>query len=78
MFGQGKKILIRNGLVFREEGLFRKGDLFLLGERIAAEDLYRAVPLRTEEKMTIGYIKKKQVPLSSIAEKYLEELKAFI
>ena len=41
-------------------------------------DLYRAVPLRTEEKMTIGYIKKKQVPLSSIAEKYLEELKAFI
>ena len=41
-------------------------------------DLYRAVPLRTEEKMTIGYIKKKQVPLSSIAQKYLEELKTFI
>ncbi len=48
MFGQGKKILIRNGLVFREEGLFRKGDLFLLGERIAAEDLYRAVPMEEE------------------------------
>ena len=41
-------------------------------------DLYRAVPLRTEEKMTIGYIKKKQVPLSGIAQKYLEELKTFI
>jgi len=38
-------------------------------------DLYRAIPLRTQEKMTIGYIKKKQVPLSSIAQKYLEELK---
>jgi hypothetical protein len=33
---------------------------------------------KTEEKMTIGYIKKKQVPLSGIAQKYLEELKTFI
>jgi hypothetical protein len=41
-------------------------------------DLYRAVPLRTKEKMTIGYIKKKQVPLSSIAQRYLEELQNFV
>ena len=36
---------------------------------------YKAVPLETEEKMTIGYIKKKQVPLSPIAERYIEELR---
>ena len=48
MFGQDKKTLIRNGLVFREEGLFRKGDLFLLGERIVTEELYRAVSAQEE------------------------------
>lgn len=40
-------------------------------------EFYRAIPLETDEKMTIGYIKKKQVPLSAIAEKYIEELKAY-
>ncbi|MBR1780254.1 MAG: LysR family transcriptional regulator [Oscillospiraceae bacterium] len=40
-------------------------------------EYYRAIPLKTEEKMTIGYIKKKQVPLSAIAERYIEELKAY-
>lgn len=39
-------------------------------------DLYRAVPLRTRETMTVGYIKKKQVRLSPIAERYIEELRA--
>ena len=38
-------------------------------------ETYKAVPLGTDEKMTIGYIKKRQVPLSGIAEKYIEELK---
>lgn len=40
-------------------------------------EFYKAIPLKTDEKMTIGYIKKKQVPLSAIAEKYIEELKAY-
>ena len=40
-------------------------------------EFYKAIPLDTKEKMTIGYIKKKQVPLSAIAEKYIEELKAY-
>ena len=48
MFGQGKKTLIRNGLVFREEGLFQKGDLFLLGERIVTEEFYRTVSAQEE------------------------------
>ena len=39
-------------------------------------DLYRAVPLKTDETMTIGYIRKKQVRLSPIAEKFIEELQA--
>ena len=38
---------------------------------------YKAVSLDTEEKMTIGYIKKKQVPLSGVARRYIEELKAY-
>ena len=41
-------------------------------------ELYKAIPLETEEKMTIGYIKKKQVPLSPIAERYIEELRAYM
>ncbi len=40
-------------------------------------EYYKAIPLKTKEKMTIGYIKKKQVPLSAIAEKYIEELRSF-
>ena len=38
--------------------------------------LYKAVPLKTKETMTVGYIKKKQVRLSEIAERYVQELRA--
>ena len=37
-------------------------------------DEYAAVPLNTEETMTIGYIKHKRMPLSVLGEKYIEEL----
>ena len=36
---------------------------------------YVAVPLDTDDKMTIGYIKKSRMPLSRLGEKYIEELK---
>ena len=38
---------------------------------------YAAVPLKTEERMTIGYIKRKRMPLSQLGEKYIEELKKY-
>ena len=38
---------------------------------------YAAVPLNTEEKMTIGYIKHKRMPLSKLGERYIEELKRY-
>ena len=37
-------------------------------------DEYAAVPLNTEETMTIGYIKHQRMPLSILGEKYIEEL----
>ena len=40
-------------------------------------DEYAAIPLNTEEKMTIGYIKHKRMPLSVLGEKYIEELKKY-
>lgn len=40
-------------------------------------DDYTAVPLDTEETMTIGYIKKKQMPLSKLGERYVQELKKY-
>lgn len=40
-------------------------------------DEYVAIPLNTEEKMTIGYIKHKRMPLSVLGEKYIEELKKY-
>ncbi|MGL4343784.1 MAG: LysR family transcriptional regulator [Cellulosilyticaceae bacterium] len=38
---------------------------------------YAAVPLDTEETMTIGYIKHARVPLSLLGEKYIDELKVY-
>ena len=38
---------------------------------------YAAVPLNTEETMTIGYIKRKRMPLSVLGEKYIEELQKY-
>lgn len=38
---------------------------------------YCAVKLRTDERMTIGYIKRKGIALSPLGEKYVEEIKKF-
>ena len=40
-------------------------------------DEYAAVPLNTDETMTIGYIKRKKMPLSVLGEKYIEELQKY-
>ncbi len=54
---------------------------YTLCSGIISEDLngndYCAIPLDSEEKMTIGYIKKKGIPLSHIAKQYLEILSAY-
>ena len=48
---------------------------------IICEDLnggeYLAIPLDTEDKMIIGYIKKKKMPLSVLGTKYIDELKKY-
>lgn len=38
---------------------------------------YCAVKLKSDERMTIGYIKRKGMPLSPLGEKYLEEIKKY-
>jgi hypothetical protein len=40
-------------------------------------DSYKAVPLNTQEKMSIGYIKSRKLPLSRLGERYIEELLKF-
>lgn len=40
-------------------------------------DDYIAVPLDTDETMTIGYIKQKKMPLSKLGEKYISVLKEY-
>lgn len=40
-------------------------------------DEYAAIPLNTDETMTIGYIKRKRMPLSILGEKYIEELEKY-
>ena len=40
-------------------------------------DEYAAVPLNTRETMTIGYIKHRKMPLSTLGEKYIEELEKY-
>ena len=40
-------------------------------------DDYAAVPLNTEETMTIGYIKRKRMPLSGLGTQYIQELKRY-
>lgn len=54
---------------------------FTLCSGILCEDLngneYRAVPLNTTERMRIGYIKSKRMPLSKMAKKYIEELRTY-
>lgn len=54
---------------------------YTLCSGILCEDLngneYRAIPLDTEDKMRIGYIKNKKMPLSILGEKYIAELKKY-
>ena len=38
---------------------------------------YCAVKLKSEEIMTIGYLKKKGMPLSMLGQKYLDEVRKF-
>ncbi|MDD6283462.1 LysR family transcriptional regulator [Oribacterium sp. HCP28S3_H8] len=38
---------------------------------------YTAIPLDTKETMTIGYIKRKKIPLSMLGEKYVEILRTY-
>lgn len=38
---------------------------------------YKAIPLNTADKMRIGYIKKKKMPVSILGEKYIAELKKY-
>lgn len=40
-------------------------------------DGYLAIPLEASEKMTIGYIKRKMMPLSSLGERYIDILKGY-
>lgn len=40
-------------------------------------DEYAAIPLNTEESMTIGYIKHREMPLSRLGKKYIEELQKY-
>ncbi|NMA85280.1 MAG: LysR family transcriptional regulator [Epulopiscium sp.] len=40
-------------------------------------DGYAAIPLNTADTMTIGYIRKKNMPLSRLGKKYIEELKKY-
>lgn len=51
---------------------------YTLCSGIICEDLngkdYCAVKLKSDEKMTIGYISRKDAPISAIGEKYLEEI----
>lgn len=51
---------------------------FTLCSGIICEDLngkdYRAVKLRSDERMTIGYISRKDAPVSAVGQRYLEEI----
>lgn len=40
-------------------------------------DGYVAIPLDTEERMTIGYVKRKKMPLSKLGERYISILKTY-
>lgn len=54
---------------------------FTLCSGIICEDLngkdYCAVKLKSDERMTIGYLSRKDAPLSAIGQKYLEEIAKF-
>lgn len=49
----------------------------LICEELNGDD-YIAVPLKSQERMTIGYLVKKDVPVSSIGQEYIEKLLEYI
>lgn len=48
----------------------------IISENLNGDD-YCAIPLKSPEKMTVGYIKRKGIPLSPIAKQYLEILSEY-
>ena len=54
---------------------------FTLCSGIICEDLngdnYCAIPLDSTEKMTVGYIKKKGIPLSTMGKIYVDEISKY-
>ena len=56
-------------------------EAFILCPGLICQDLnggiYKPVPLNVDENMTIGYIKRKGIPLSVMGKLYVEELKKY-
>ena len=56
-------------------------DAYTLCSGVICEELngegYKAIPLESEEKMRIGYIKRSDSKLSDIAKKFIKELKKY-
>ena len=54
---------------------------YTLCSGIICEDLngdgYATIPLNTAETMTIGYIKKKNMPLTRLGKQYVEQLEKY-
>ena len=54
---------------------------FTLCSGVICEELngegYTAIPLQSEEKMRIGYIKRSDIKLSEIAKKFIKEMKKY-
>ena len=68
-----------NSFYFAEEVLSTNGYTLCSGiicESLNGDD-YCAVKLKSDELMTIGYIKRKGVAISPLGEKYLEEIKKY-
>lgn len=61
--------------------LMRGVEAFILCPGLICQDLnggiYKPVPLNVDENMTIGYIKRKGIPLSVMGKLYVEELKKY-
>lgn len=61
--------------------LMKGVDAFILCPGVICDGLngeeYKAVPLNVEENMSIGYIKRKGIPLSAMGKLYVEELKKY-
>lgn len=49
----------------------------IISEELNGED-YMAIPLNTDEVMEIGYLKKKSIPLSELALRYIQEIESLL